>query len=429
MEESDLTFVEQAVEKIGTGKEKVLEILQAIQGHFRYLPREVLERVCRLTDITPATIAGVSTFYDQFRHRPAGRYTVRVCVGTACHVKGAERIYDALRRHLDIPDGKDTDSKNLFTVEKIACLGCCTLAPAVKVDEVTYGHLTPDTVAGVLTDFLTYEKSKPRKQPEKHKSRGGETGRRGEIRIGLGSCCVSRGSGKLHKALREALQQTGIRVAVKRVGCVGMCHQTPLLEVVLADNRSFLYARVQPEDAKSIITRHFRIKGIRRKVSNALSRVLENILTDERPGPVTRYSIDVRDRPVADFLGKQMYIATEHRGAIDPVDLDEYVLNDGFKVLQKCVNQLSPEEVVAEIERSGLRGRGGAGFPTSLKWSAVRQTESKKKYLVCNGDEGDPGAFMDRMLMESYPYRIIEGAAIAAHTVGADKGYFPVSDQ
>ncbi|MHC4687126.1 MAG: NADH-quinone oxidoreductase subunit NuoF [Planctomycetota bacterium] len=244
----------------------------------------------------------------------------------------------------------------------------------------------------------------------------------GEIRLGLGSCCVARGSGKLNEALQQALSETGVRAAVKRVGCVGMCYQTPLLEVVL--NRSFLYARVQPEDAKAILLRHFKVHGIRKRISNTVSRALDNMLAGERLEPVTRYAVDVRDEPLADFLGKQKHIATEHCGYIDPVDIDEYMANDGFKALQKCVKELNHEEVVAEIEHSGLRGRGGAGYLTHLKWSAVRSQDSDKKYVVCNGDEGDPGAFMDRMLMESYPYRIIEGMTIAAHTVGADEGYF-----
>jgi len=103
--------------------------------------------------------------------------------------------------------------------------------------------------------------------------------------------------------------------------------------------------------------------------------------------------------------------------------LDEYIHNDGFKALQKAVSELGPEKVISRIKSSGLRGRGGAGFPTHLKWSAVHDTDSDKKYVICNGDEGDPGAFMDRMLIESYPYRVIEGAAIAAYAVGADEGY------
>jgi NADH:ubiquinone oxidoreductase subunit F (NADH-binding)/NADH:ubiquinone oxidoreductase subunit E len=424
MSELDLTFVDQAVDKLGTGAENVLEILQAVQGHFGYLPQEALERVCRLTEVTPATIAGVSTFYDQFRHSPVGRHIIHLCVGTACHVNGADRVYEAFQRHLGIAKGDDTDAQRMFTIEKIACLGCCTLAPAVQIDNVTYGHLTPDTVPTVISDFLRYEEGKAFRRQKAPKSKADGSQRRGEIRLGLGSCCVARGSGKLRDALEQALADTGIKVGVKRVGCVGLCHQTPLLEVLLPDNKSFLYARVQPEDAKAIVLRHFKVGGVRQRISNTVSQVLDTVLTDEKSAPVTRYSINVRDKPVADFLGRQKHIATEHRGVIDPVDIDEYLSHDGFKALQKCIREMIPEDIIAEIERSGLRGRGGAGYPTHRKWSAVRAQPSDKKFIVCNGDEGDPGAFMDRMLMESYPYRIIEGMTIAAYTVGANRGYF-----
>ncbi|MEJ2701715.1 MAG: NAD(P)H-dependent oxidoreductase subunit E [Sedimentisphaerales bacterium] len=437
MEELDLTFVDQAVEKAGTGAENVLEILQAVQGHFGYLPTEALERVCQISQITPTAIAGVSTFYNQFRHRPVGQHIIHVCVGTACHVKGADRVYEAFQRHLGIPEGEDTDAKKIFTIEKIACLGCCTLAPAVQIDEVTYGHLSPNTVSTVVSDFLRYAQSKAARRQKLQERRAAETRPRGEARLGLGSCCVARGSGKLRDALQQALAETGVDLQVKRVGCVGMCHQTPLLEVVLPDNRSYLYARVQPEDAKAIVLRHFKLSRAK-KVTNTVSQTLDRLLTDDRSEPVTRYSIDVRDRPVADFLGRQKHIATEHHGDIDPVDMDEYLSHDGFKALRRCIQEMNPEEIISQIERSGLRGRGGAGFPTHRKWTAVRSARaegvspSKNKqgrdglatYVVCNGDEGDPGAFMDRMLMESYPYRIIEGMIIAAYSVGANQGYF-----
>jgi len=419
MDELDLTFVDQAVEKIGTGSEKVLEILQAVQGHFRYLPSEALERVCELTQITPASIAGVSTFYTQFRHRPAGRHTVRVCIGTACHVKGGEQIYDAFKRHLDIPEQEDTDRQKLFTVEKVACLGCCMLAPVIQIDDITYGHLTGDQTPAVLRDFLEQQKAGAW-QADKQAT---DTKDFGEIRICLDSSCVAGGSAKVHEALLKAVKQSGVQVIVKSVGCSGMSYLVPLVEVVLADGTSFRYARVQPADARAIVLRHFKPKRIGRKIKNAVSTMLDKILTEKAWEPVTRYSIDVRDRAMAGFLDKQLHIATEHYGDIDPVDLDEYVRNDGFKALQKCLNRMSPKEVITEIERSGLRGRGGAGYSTYLKWSAVFDSKSKKKYIICNGDEGDPGAFMDRMLMESYPYRIIEGIAIAAYSVGADEGY------
>jgi len=421
MEQLDLTFVDEIVEKVGTGREKVLELLQAIQGRYGYLPKEALQRVCELTEITAASITGVSTFYDQFRHRPAGRHIIHLCVGTACHVKGAEQVYEEFRRHLQIPDGEDTDARKLFTIERIACLGCCTLAPAVQIDDVTYGHLTRETVSKVINDFLRLERARATERP--HRLPRIRPGARGEIRIGLGSCCVARGSGRLHGALLDAVAQTGARVPVKRVGCVGMCHQTPLLEIVQPNGASFLYARVQPEDAKPIVERHFGVKGPHRRLSSTVSRALDRLLTDEDQGPVARYAIHVRDQAVSDFLGRQIHISTEHCGHIDPTDLDEYVRNDGFKALEKVLKQLDPRAVIAQIEASGLRGRGGAGFPTHLKWSAVRAAAGEKKHIVCNGDEGDPGAFMDRMLMESYPYRIIEGMIIAARCVESHEGY------
>lgn len=420
MSQLDLTFVEQTVQRAGTGTEKVLEILQAIQTEYGYLPTEALQRVCELTEIAPATISGVSTFYDQFRHTPAGDHIIHVCVGTACHVKGAEAVYEAFRRYLDIPDDDDTDADRVFTVEKIACLGCCTLAPAVQIDDVTYGHLTRESVPKVLSDFLKHAQARAAKPKRKRKLKAGAVG---ELRVGLGSCCVARGSGRLHQALEKALVETGIRVPVKRVGCVGMCHQTPLLEVVMPSGESALYARVEPEDAKGIILRHYAARGPHRKLIGGLSRALDRVLTDENTEPVTRYSINVRDQAVSDFLGRQIHIATEHCGVIDPVDIDEYLANDGFKALEKCLKEIGPDEIIEQIKTSGLRGRGGAGFPTHFKWSAVRDQEAEIKHIVCNGDEGDPGAFMDRMLMESYPYRILEGMAIAARCVGASEGY------
>ncbi len=150
----DLKFVDDLVSSVGIGAEKVLPILQGLQAEYGYLPQEALERVCELTEITPASLTGVSTFYDQFRHEPAGEHTIAVCVGTACHVKGADQVYEAFKRHLQIPDEGDTDADGQFTVAKIACLGCCTLAPAVQIGSMTFGHVTPDSVGTVLKEYL-----------------------------------------------------------------------------------------------------------------------------------------------------------------------------------------------------------------------------------------------------------------------------------
>lgn len=149
-EEIDLSFVDEIVTKEGRSQEAAVPILQALQNHYRYLPDEALERVCELTDITPAQIAGTSSFYSQFRRSPVGDHIVRVCHGTACHVAGARQITEELRRHLHIPDGEDTDPARRFTVDEVACLGCCSLAPVIMVDEHTAGKLTPAAACAAL---------------------------------------------------------------------------------------------------------------------------------------------------------------------------------------------------------------------------------------------------------------------------------------
>jgi NADH:ubiquinone oxidoreductase subunit E len=146
----DLAFVDQVVEREGRGPEAAIPILQAIQAHYRYLPDEALRRVCELTEIKPAQIAGTSSFYSRFRRSPVGEHIVRVCHGTACHVAGARQITDELRRELKIPEGGDTDPSRTFTIEEVACLGCCSLAPVVMVDEHTAGNLTPATARDAL---------------------------------------------------------------------------------------------------------------------------------------------------------------------------------------------------------------------------------------------------------------------------------------
>ncbi len=146
----ELSFVDDAVARLGRTRESAVPLLHAIQQHYRYLPDEALHRVCELTDITPAQIAGTSSFYSQFRRSPVGKHIVKVCHGTACHVAGARQITDELRRTLAIPDGADTDPSRTFTLEEVACLGCCSLAPVLMVDQHTAGKLTPSTAADAL---------------------------------------------------------------------------------------------------------------------------------------------------------------------------------------------------------------------------------------------------------------------------------------
>ena len=414
----DLARVDRIVSELGGEREPIIPILQRLQEHYRYLPPEALRRVCELTQITPAEIEGVASFYTQFRHRPVGEHLIRVCHGTACHVKGAEQVTDALRRHLHIPADDDTALDARFTIEKVACLGCCTLAPVMQIDGVTYGHLTTDTVADAIKDFLSL-KDRGLLAPQAV-TRAGHADGLAEIRIGIGSCCIAGGSMDVRTALEEAVREVGAPAVVKPVGCVGMCHRTPLVEVVMPGEEPHIYAKVTADDAGAIIRRHFEPQGLRR-LKVAVGATLDRLLDDRTWKPVTRYALDVRDAPVCDFLGRQVHVATEYGGCLDPFDIDEYIAGGGFRALQRAL-EMAPEQVIEEVSRSGLRGRGGAGFPTGRKWGLVRNAPGDRKFIICNGDEGDPGAFMDRMILESYPFRVIEGMLIAAYAAGIGEG-------
>ena len=418
-------FVDQLLAKTGSKPEATIPILQGIQHEYRHLPEPALRRVSEVTGIRLADLIGVAAFYHQFRLREVGRHTMRVCHGTACHVKGSENIHDHIHRQLQIPAGQDTCPNNEFTVERVACLGCCTLAPVVQLDHTTYGHLTADTIGAMVEDFRA---TRHETVADVDAIAPHHNGHGAEIRVGLGSCCMAKGSDELFHLLRQTVSDFGIDASVKRVGCVGMCHQTPIVEVRLPGGPTAFYAKVGPDEAEGIVRRHFRPMSLRRRFVRWIDRTLEELVTaDGGLEKISKHTLDVSEKPVTAFMDRQFRIATEGFGVMDPLDLDEYLAHHGFTALGQVVSR-KPEETIAAITQSGIRGRGGAGFPTGVKWSRVRGALSPDgvKYVIVNGDEGDPGAFMDRMLMESFPYRVIEGMLIAAYCVGAKEGYIYV---
>jgi NADH-quinone oxidoreductase subunit F len=414
----DMAVIDRIIAETGERREALIPILQAIQAEYRYLPEDALRRVCAMTEITPADIEGVASFFPRFRRRPVGKHMIQVCVGTACHVKGAPAVYDAVAEHLAIPAGEDTDADGLFTVQKVACLGCCTLAPAVQIDSGTWGYVSPETVPRMLKAFLEQE-ARGGSAPSAARGDGDGTA---EIRVGLGSCCVASGGENVFRALETSRSEIPAPIRVKRVSCLGMCYNEPLIEIRKPGQTPHFYAKVQPEDVRPILRKHFPPPGVFRRFKDRSEAWLEDLYTDRGRNAAEQRFLDQSAQPVTAFMAKQRRLATEHCGEIDPVDLDEYRRLGGLEALRRCLDDLSPEAIIAEIEKSGLRGRGGAGFPTGRKWRFVRGAEGETKYIICNGDEGDPGAFMDRMILESYPFRVIEGMIIAALAAGAAEG-------
>ena len=277
LESVDIVWLDETITKIGRGEDKLIPLLQSIQNRYNYLPRKALEYLCSKSGIPPAAVSGVSTFYAQFRHTPAGKHTINVCVGTACHVKGADLIYDAFHRYLKCEENCDTDPKGMFTLNKVSCLGCCTLAPVVQIDSITYGHLTTSSIPEVIEDF--FQKQKERSQTGTAIPVTGDNYEQ-EIRIGVGSCCAAGGSTDIFTAALDTVSRFNLPVAVKPVGCIGMCHRSPLLEIRSGGKSSF-YSKVYPDDVTGIILNHFKPSHFTDKFKKWATCQAERILKGE----------------------------------------------------------------------------------------------------------------------------------------------------
>jgi NADH-quinone oxidoreductase subunit F len=219
------------------------------------------------------------------------------------------------------------------------------------------------------------------------------------VRVGLASCGIASGAAPVYDRLRSLL---GGRddVQLQQVGCVGLCFHEPLVEVEKAGEKH-LYGEVSPEIAEAILGFHLRGEG------DVGDRLVFST---------------ARDAPENGMLARQVRIVLRHCGHIDPERIEDYVAHGGYAALDRALGELTPDEIIHEVEKSGLRGRGGAGFSTGLKWKLTRAAAGDVKYVVCNADEGDPGAFMDRSVLEGDPHSVLEGMAICARAVGACEG-------
>ncbi len=231
---------------------------------------------------------------------------------------------------------------------------------------------------------------------------------RSHVMVCGGTGCTSSNSAAVIAEFEKQLVEKGLdkEVKVVRTGCFGMCEAGPVC--IVYPEGSF-YAHVTPENVTKIVDEHL-IKG----------RIVKELLYK---GSMEEDQKTVKSLDKVDFYKKQKRVALRNCGVIDPENIDEYIAFDGYAALGKCLTELSPDQVIDEILKSGLRGRGGGGFPTGLKWKFAKNSVSDKKYVCCNADEGDPGAFMDRSILEGDPHAVIEAMAIAAYAIGADQGY------
>ncbi|MBA1335145.1 MAG: Electron-bifurcating [FeFe]-hydrogenase subunit B (NAD+ reductase, ferredoxin reductase) [Firmicutes bacterium] len=232
---------------------------------------------------------------------------------------------------------------------------------------------------------------------------------RSHVLICAGTGCTSSGSQSVTNAFERLIKEEGLEREVKvvRTGCFGLCEMGP---VVIIYPEGAFYSRVEEKDVEEIVKEHL-IKG----------RIVKRLLYEESLDKDTIKSLNQ-----VDFYKKQMRIALRNCGVIDPENIDEYIAMDGYKAIAKVLTEMTPEQVIDEVKKSGLRGRGGGGFPTGMKWEFASKSKDDKKYVCCNADEGDPGAFMDRSVLEGDPHSVLEAMAIAGYAIGSDQGYIYV---
>ena len=215
-----------------------------------------------------------------------------------------------------------------------------------------------------------------------------------KINVGMATCEIAAGSRNAKAVFQEAIDSGAISdVSLGQKGCAGRCYLEPTIDVVVPGEATYKYAKVTSDRAEQIIERHLKNGEV-----------------------ITEWLVD------ANFTDKQYRIALRNCGNIDPDNVDDYVVNRGYEALAKVITEMTPQGVVDEVKTSGVRGRGGAGFPTGLKWEFTLKSEADEKYVVCNADEGDPGAFMDRSTIEGDPHTVLEGMAVAGYAIGAQKG-------
>lgn len=249
---------------------------------------------------------------------------------------------------------------------------------------------------------------------------------RAKITVHMGTCGIAAGAGKVKIALEEEFAKNNHQdVLLTTSGCAGMCCQEPMMTVELKDQDPVHYVGLNGEDALQILAEH--VEGGKVVEEFALGIGHERILGESKRAqtvvPPTEETEGVPDLLDVGFFGRQTLVALKNRGMIDPEKIDEYIARGGYQALAKALTQMKPEDIVNHVSVSGLRGRGGGGFPAGRKWGSAAKATGRPKYIICNADEGDPGAYMDRSIIESDPHSVLEGMALAGYGVGSTIGY------
>ncbi|HEY2996043.1 MAG TPA: NAD(P)H-dependent oxidoreductase subunit E, partial [Methylomirabilota bacterium] len=383
----------------------LLPALHAAQHAERWLSPATLDAVAAHLRVPKSEVWGVASHYPEFRLAAPGRRLVRVCTGLACLARGGGEILAACERRLGIRAGESTPD-HAITLEALDCAFACGSAPVAQVDHHYRGRLTTGDVEALLT-----RASVPRARPAtgrggppaalpaagspgarftalKREAERRRTGAR--LAVGLGTCGLAVGAADTFDALSAETERRGLPFRVVAAGCNGMCWAQPVVEV-LRDGKPRLTA--------GPVT----VEGVPRLL-NALAAVAER---DIAAGE--------------EFMAPQRRVLIERCGMADPYDIADALRHGTYAAFAAALDDGRPERVIEEVRAAGLAGRGGAYFQTAVKWAACRAAAGGPRYLVVNGEEGEPGIFKDRHLMEGDPHRLIEAVLLAAFAIGATR--------
>jgi len=366
----------------------LLAVLSALNDVFGYVHRDAIGLAANALNLSRAEVHGVASFYHDFRERPPGRHVLKLCGAEACQSMGGDELATQAIRELGMTFGETTPDEAI-TLERVYCLGLCACAPAALLDDVPKGRLDISTAKSLTEEIPGTADISPARVSARD-----ARGPRKRVFVSRDAGAIAVGAERVASAIGEAAKRATLDIDIVRTGSRGLYWLEPLVEVETAHGR-IAYGPIRPEDIPGLFACGF-LDGARH------ARALGN--TDSIP-----------------WLKRQTRLTFARCGVTDPLSLDDYRALGGHQGLARALT-LKPHEIVEEVARSGLRGRGGAGFPTGIKWRTTADARGDTKYIVCNADEGDSGTFADRMLMEGDPLLLIEGMTIAALAVGATRG-------
>jgi NADH:ubiquinone oxidoreductase subunit F (NADH-binding)/NADH:ubiquinone oxidoreductase subunit E len=430
----------------------LLPALHAVQRALGWLPESALREVAAHLRVPASEVWGVASHYPEFRLAPRGRHHVRVCTGVSCRLLGSDRWLEEAARRLGVAPGEVGAGREV-TLEAADCLFACSVAPVVEVDGALRGRVVREDVArlpawlaesaGVAADTAEPAEAGPEAVGPAadqgstgpgavggHEADGAptpaapagdaraalaalvaraESAPRPALRllVGTGTCGRAVGADALLHGLRRAVVERGSAAAVVEGACHGMCYAAPSVEVQMPGAPRFVLERVEPARAAALLDA---LQGADDLAAAGFAGVVFADTGWRGLTPVTRHP----------FLGAQRRVLLARAGALDPGSLDDALRAGAYAALARALDG-SPEAVIAEVRAAGLQGRGGAFFPTAAKWEACRRAAGRPKYVVMNGEEGEPGIFKDRHLMEGDPHLVLEGVLLAAYAAGAER--------